>query len=123
MQARLILNINSTTMDYRPMRKDRSRLWAGLFLLAVGGAFILHEIGIVIPEQLFNWHLLLAGFGLFLGLKHNFRGAAWLVITIIGGVCVVQDYYPDIAFHRFTWPGILLLIGLLLLARHRGRPH
>jgi hypothetical protein len=53
-------------MDYRPKRIDRGRLWAGLFLLMVGGAFILHEIGIVIPDQLFNWHLLLAGFGLFL---------------------------------------------------------
>jgi hypothetical protein len=110
-------------MDYRPKRINRGRLWAGLFLLAVGGAFMLHDIGIVIPNQLFNWHLLLAAFGVFLGLKHNFRGAGWLVVTIIGAVCVVQDYYPDIAFHRFEWPGVLLLIGVLLLARHRGRPY
>jgi hypothetical protein len=109
-------------MDYRPERKDRAALWTGLFLLLAGGIIILHEIGIVIPDQLFNWHLLLAGIGIFLGLKHNFRGAGWLVITIIGGICLVQDYYPDIAFHRFAWPGALLLIGLLLLARHRGRP-
>ena len=89
-------------MNYTPKRINRGRLWAGLFLLVIGGAFILHDIGIVIPDQLFNWHLLLAGFGLFLGLKHNFRGPAWLVITIVGGVFLVQDYYPDLAFHHFA---------------------
>jgi hypothetical protein len=92
-------------------------------MLVVGGAFILHEIGIVIPDQLFNWHLLLAGFGVFLGLKHNFRGAGWAVLTIIGCVGLVEDYYPDIAFHRFEWPGVLLLIGVVVLMRHRGRPN
>ncbi len=105
------------------MRKRRpggpGRLWAGLFLLLVGGVLLLDQLGFPLPDYLFNWHVLLIAIGLFLGLRHNFRGGAWLILIAVGGVYMIQDYYPNIELHRFIWPGILILVGLMFILRPR----
>ncbi len=105
------------------MRRKRpggpGRLWAGLFLLLVGGVLLLDQLGFPLPDYLFNWHVLLIAIGLFLGLRHNFRGGAWLILIAIGGVYMLQDYYPTIELHRFIWPGVLILIGLMFILRPR----
>jgi Cell wall-active antibiotics response 4TMS YvqF len=95
------------------------RLWAGLFLLLVGGVLLLDQLGFPLPDYLFNWHVLLIAIGLFLGLRHNFRGGAWLIMIAIGAVYMIQDYYPTIELHRFIWPGVLILVGLLFILRPR----
>ena len=95
------------------------RLWAGLFLLLVGGVLLLDQLGFPLPDYLFNWHVLLIAIGLFLGLRHNFRGGAWLILILIGGVYMIQDYYPTIELHRFIWPGVLIVVGLLSILRPR----
>jgi predicted membrane protein len=105
------------------MRKRRpggsGGLWAGLFLLLVGGVLLLDQLGFPLPDYLFNWHVLLIAIGLFLGLRHNFRGGAWLILIAIGGVYMIQDYYPNIELHRFIWPGVLILAGLMFILRPR----
>jgi hypothetical protein len=105
------------------MRRRRpggpGRLWAGLFLLLVGGVLLLDQLGFPLPDYLFNWHVLLIAIGLFLGLRHSFRGGAWLILIAIGGVYMLQDYYPTIELHRFIWPGVLILIGLMFILRPR----
>jgi predicted membrane protein len=94
-------------------------LWAGLFLLLVGGVLLLDQLGFPLPDYLFNWHVLLIAIGLFLGLRHNFRGGAWLILIAIGGIYMIQDYYPTIELHRFIWPGVLILAGLMFILRPR----
>jgi len=117
--------------DY--VREDRSRnrgmgrLGAGLFLLLVGGVLLLDQMGFPLPEWLFNWHVLLIAIGLFVGLRHNFRGSSWLILILIGGFFFVQDYYPRIPLHRFIWPALLIFIGMIVIVspgrggRHRWR--
>ena len=95
------------------------RLWAGLFLLLVGGVLLLDQLGFPLPDYLFNWHVLLIAIGLFLGLRHGFRGGAWLILIAIGGIYMIQDYYPTIELHRFIWPGVLILVGLMFILRPR----
>ena len=94
-------------------------LWAGLFLLLVGGVLLLDQLGFPLPDYLFNWHVLLIAIGLFLGLRHNFRGGAWLILIAVGAVYMLQDYYPNIELHRFIWPGVLILAGLMFILRPR----
>jgi hypothetical protein len=95
------------------------RLWAGLFLLLVGGVLLLDQLGVPLPDYLFNWHVLLIAIGLFLALRHNFRGGAWLILIAIGGIYLIQDYNPTIELHRFIWPGVLILVGLMFILRPR----
>jgi len=106
-----------STRNYR--NRETGRIWAGLFLLMAGATLILHEEGLFIPDTIYNWHLLIAGIGLFLGLARNFRGLSWLVITAIGAVGLAEDYYSAIHIEPFVWPAVIIVIGLLLLFRRR----
>ena len=107
-------------MDDRQVRRGPGRIWAGLFLLLVGGVLLLDQMGFPLPDWLFNWHVLLLAIGLFVGLRHGFRGGAWLILILIGGALMYQDYNPTVNLHRFIWPGILIFIGLLFILRPGG---
>jgi Cell wall-active antibiotics response 4TMS YvqF len=105
--------------NYRQKRRETGRIWAGLFLLLAGATLILHEEGLIIPDTLYNWHLLVVGIGLFIGAARNFRGAAWIVIMAIGGFGLVQDYNSALHIRAFIWPCVIILVGLIFLFRRR----
>lgn len=98
-------------------RGGPGRVWAGLFLLLVGGTLLLYQMGFPLPAWMFSWHFFLVGLGLFVGIRHNFRGAGWLILILIGGIWMIQDFYPDINVNRFTWPCILIFIGFMIIFR------
>lgn len=104
-------------MDDRTIRRGPGRVWAGLFLLLIGGVLLLDQMGFPLPDWLFSWHVLLIALGIFIGLRHNFRGAGWLIMIAVGGIYLIQDYYPDMHLHRFIWPGVLIFVGLLIILR------
>lgn len=106
-------------MDDRNSRRGPRRVWAGLFLLLVGGVLLLDQMGFPLPDWLFSWHILLVALGVFIGLRHNFRGGAWIIMIVIGGIYLIQDYYPNINLHRFIWPGVLIFVGLMIIVRPR----
>lgn len=110
-------------MDETANPRRRGRIWAGLFLLLVGGVLLLDQMGFPLPDWIFNWHMLLIGLGIFMGFRGNFRGGAWLILILIGGVYTLQEYYPNMNLHRFLFPGILILLGLAFILRpHRTPP-
>jgi predicted membrane protein len=103
----------------RPIGKGPGRIWAGLFLLGIGGLLLLDQMGFPLPDWLFTWHMLLIALGLFIGLRHNFRGGGWLIMILIGGFFLIQDNFPDLPLRRFLWPGILIFVGLLIIIAPR----
>ena len=113
-------------MDDRQVRRGggaSGRIWAGLFLLLVGGVLLLDQMGFPLPDWLFSWHILLIALGLFIGLRHNFRGGAWIIMILVGGVFFIQDYYPKTEIHRFVWPGVLIFVGLMIILRPKRAWH
>jgi len=120
-------------------REERRQRWAsgaqGQFGIISGknnsiltGAFIL-LIGIValikttipeVPDWVFSWQMLLIAFGAFIGLRHNFRGGAWLVLILVGGVFLLREIFPEFAF-RQIWPVVLIVLGLFIILRPRRR--
>lgn len=113
---------DSRTQDDKPFHRKSGRLWAGLFLLLVGGVLLLDQMGFPLPDILFSWHMFLIALGLFIGFRRNFRGGAWIILILIGGVYTLKDYYPGTSFDRFLLPGILILVGLaFVLNPHRSR--
>ena len=109
--------------DKRPSRRSGA-IWAGLFLLLVGGVLLLDQLGFPLPDWLFSWHTLLIAIGLFIGIRTNFHGGAWIILILVGGAYTLQDYYPTIKLERFILPGILILIGLAIISGRGGhRPH
>ncbi len=110
-------------MDDKPYsRRSRSgAIWAGLFLLLVGGVLLLDQLGFPLPDWLFSWHTLLIAVGLFIGFRSNFHGGAWIILILIGGAYTLQDYYPTVRLERFILPGVLILIGLAIISGRGGR--
>jgi predicted membrane protein len=76
-----------------------------------------------LPDWLFNWHVLLIVIGLWIGLRHNFRGGGWFIMIAIGGFFLVQDFYPDTHIYRFIWPAVLILVGLMVILRPNRAYH
>ena len=110
--------------DPRQIRRLSSgpgRLWAGLFLLLIGGVLLLDQMGFPLPDWLFSWHVLLIAVGLFIGLRHNFRGGAWLILILVGSCFVIQDFYPKTELRRFIAPCVLIFIGFIIMFRPRNR--
>jgi predicted membrane protein len=106
--------------NYRQTGRRRGHIWTGLFLLTIGAVLLLDQFGFPFPDWLFNWHVLLILFGLFLGFKKGFRGGGWIIMILVGGFFLMQDFFPGIRIQRYMWPAILIGVGLLILVRpHR----
>jgi len=107
-------------MDDKPISRRSGRIWAGLFLLLVGGVLLLDQLGFPLPDWLFSWHVLLIAIGLFIGFRSHFQNFAWLVLILIGSAYTIQDYYPTMQLHRFILPGVLILIGFVFITGRGG---
>src|SRR4051812_35002625 len=73
-------------------RRSGGRVFAGLFLLLIGVLLLLHRSGSVIfPAWFFGWQGIVIAIGLFMGIRHGFRGPAWLVLLLVGGLGILGD--------------------------------
>jgi len=99
-------------------RRKHGRIWAGLFLLIVGGLWLLKTLNIVFfPAWFLTWPVFLIALGLFIGAKHSFRGGGWLIPIIIGGFVLMDDINPSLNLNRFIAPVVLITIGLAFILR------
>jgi hypothetical protein len=59
--------------------------------------------------------------GLYIGLKHNFRNIAWLILIVIGSLNLLDDIFPKANFNDAIWPIIIIAIGIRLIL-NRDKP-
>lgn len=102
-------------------RSKHSHIWTGAFIVLIGVVALVKATVTDLPEWVFSWQTFLIGLGLFIGLKHNFRGAAWFILIMVGGAFLIQDIYPDLPTRRYIWPVILIIAGIFLILRPRHR--
>jgi predicted membrane protein len=98
------------------------RVWAGLFLLGIGVLLLVDRIGFGLPRWVFSWPMILIAIGAFIGLKHRFRGAAWLIMMVIGAIFLFDFISPDYSLRRYFWPIIIMALGLIMILKPKGRP-
>lgn len=105
---------------YHHMSRHRasgtSHIWAGVFILLIGIALLLP-----LPDWVISWQMFLIAMGMFIGIRHSFRGGAWLILILIGGIFLFRDLYPEITFERYILPGILILLGLFFIMRPKRK--
>ena len=90
-------------------KRGHGRLWTGLFLLGIGGLLLLKTANILIfPPWFFTTPVLLIAIGLFIGLRHNFRGPVWIILMLIGGLILADRIDPTLNLDRYMWPMILI---------------
>jgi predicted membrane protein len=104
---------------YTSGRPGGGHIWTGVFLLIIGGAALLKSMLFPIPAWLFTWQMLLIALGFFMGIRHNFRGAAWFILMLIGGVFLVNEFFPELMLRQYLWPAALILLGLFFIFKPR----
>ncbi|MGC4037450.1 MAG: LiaF-related protein [Chitinophagaceae bacterium] len=96
---------------------QNGRIWTGVFLLAIGGAALLRSFGVDMPVWLFTWQCLLIVLGLFIGVRHNFRGGAWFILMLVGGAFLLNDFYLNGDLRKHVWPIVIIVAGLFFIFR------
>ena len=100
----------------------RGRRWTGLFLLFIGAAALLRgTLAPLVPAWLFTWQMLLIVMGLFIGVRHNFKGGAGFMLILIGGIFLLTEYYPGFIDRRYVWPLAIMAVGAFLIFKPRHR--
>ena len=99
----------------------RGRIWTGVLFLLVGGISLLKSFRYPVPDWLFNWQSLLIVLGLFIGVKHKFRGGAWFIMILVGAAFLLNDYVLLGDLDKQIWPIVLIGMGIFFIFRPRRR--
>ncbi len=94
-----------------------SRAWSGLILVAAGGLLLAYKMGAPIPRWVFTWPMLLIAFGLLTGVKSRFHNPGAFIMIIVGSVFLIDQTSPQLNFHNYIAPVILICIGLVFILR------
>lgn len=98
-----------------------SRIWSGLLFVIAGLLLLGYKMGAPIPGWIFTWPVLLIAIGLLVGAKSKFHNPGSFIMILIGGIFLIDQQIPDINFHNYIVPIILIGVGLLFILR--PRPH
>ena len=94
-------------------------IWTGFFLLLIGIAALVKATVTDFPDWIFSWEMFLIVLGLFVGIRHGFKGGAWFILMIIGSIFLVNEINPDLGFRRYLWPTIMIALGIFFILRPR----
>jgi predicted membrane protein len=103
-------------------RRRGGRIWVPLGLVCIGSVLLAHQLGMPMPDWLFSWQVLLIAVGIFSGFAHAFRGPGWLIMILVGTFFLMDQLIPGLDIHRFIWPAVIILAGLIMLLRPK-KPH
>ena len=99
----------------------KGHVWAGAFILLVGVAALAKSY-VVGLDWLFSWQMLMIAIGVFIGLRSQFRGVAWLVMILLGSFFLIESYFViDRSMRRMFWPSALILLGAYLIFRPKSK--
>lgn len=98
----------------------KGHIWTGVFIVLIGIALLL-PLTADVRNWVISWPMLLIVMGLFIGLRHSFRGPAWLILILVGGTFLIEKIDPQIDFKEYLVPVILISIGLFFIFRPRRR--
>jgi len=101
-----------------PPEHNRSgRIMGGLLIIAIGLVFLAKQAGMDFPYWVFSFETILIALGLYLGFRHSFKGFGWLIPILIGGFLLIDDFYPYYDIAQYTWPLIIIAVGLFIIFR------
>jgi predicted membrane protein len=111
-----------STQDWHTGRKQHkdNNIITGVFLLLAGAGVLLKNMDTGIPAWVFGWEVLVIGIGVYLGLRHNFRGPLWILLILTGGISLADNFTPDLDVKQYTWPVILMVLGLYFIFRPKS---
>jgi hypothetical protein len=104
-------------------RRRHRRRFFGIALAGFATLVLLSMFGVLPPivySLRLGWPLILVIIGIIFAAKSNFRGNAWWILILIGGVFMFPDIlYFGVPIRRLLWPVVLLGVGLVMIFRKR----
>jgi predicted membrane protein len=104
--------------------KGNRRLLFGIILIAIGGVWILEQLGVIphiLRDVIISWQMLLIVIGVF-SLFSGSETSGWILIVIGSFFLLPHVFEVPWEIRRLAWPGLLVIIGVLLLVRHQQKP-
>ncbi|XOV67034.1 MAG: hypothetical protein ACFHU9_15520 [Fluviicola sp.] len=101
---------------HRPSNRV-SKIIAGLFVIFFGSVFLAKQTGVHIPHGILSWKSFLIAFGIVTLFRHNFTGFVGYVLVGVGSAFLIDDYYPEIIDTKLILPIIVILFGIVMIAR------
>ena len=106
----------------RPSRQRfNGRPMGGLVIVIVGTFLLLRQLDVPFPHWLFSPWTFLIALGVFIGVRHQFRGIGWLIPIIIGSVFIADDLIYDFHIHRLFWPILIIALGMYMILRPKKK--
>src|SRR5690606_8578345 len=105
--------------------QQNSNFTLGLVLLLIGVFVLLRKMGILFPEWLFSWPMILILVGVVVLVRARVRSVLGSVVLLCGPYCSLRNEFglPLEVPHHATPVGLSLLgLGLMIFRRQRGAP-
>jgi len=100
-------------------KPSQNHIWIGGILLIIGIVILLKIMGVVIPEYLVSWQMLMIVIGIFVGIRKDFQGATWAILIMIGTLFLINEFFVFGELRRYILPIILIGSGLFFIFRPR----
>ncbi|HIP31351.1 MAG TPA: hypothetical protein EYG86_01170 [Crocinitomicaceae bacterium] len=105
------------TRKERMARHQKSKLFAGVLIIAFGVLFLMDRLGANIPNWIYSWKMILIAIGAVTLYKHKFQNfGGWVLITI-GTVFIINDHYKDLIDASLLLPAFVILFGVLMVGK------
>ncbi len=104
---------------YTSGKSGSGHIWTGAFLLIIGIVALIKAMLFPLPAWVFTWQMLLIVLGFFLGIRHGFRGAAWFILMLVGGVFLINEFFPELMLRQYLWPAALIVLGIFFIFKPR----
>lgn len=104
--------------------KVNRRILFGAALIAIGGVWILEQLGIiphVLKDVLISWQMLLIVIGVFSLFSGN-ETSGWVLIVLGTFFILPEIIEVPWELRRLAWPVFLVILGVLLIWRHQHKP-
>lgn len=88
---------------------------AGVFLLTIGVFAIVQQTVSDFPSWIMSWPMLLIAIGIFIGLKHGFRGPGWIILIGMGSIFLVDRIVPGANLKPYIWPFLIICAGFFMI--------
>ena len=110
------------TIIEHPDKHHNSRTILGAIILAIGCLFLINQFDLpFIPDWLFSWPIILIGFGIYTGSRHNFQNKSWFILILLGFAFLLEN--SGLFLSDVIWPTTLILLGLFVIFRNNFRHH
>ncbi|MFT5861197.1 MAG: putative membrane protein [Flavobacteriaceae bacterium] len=109
------------TLDIeRQVRQRKSKMLAGVLIIAFGILFLIDRTGGNIPNWIFSWKVIVIAIGIVTLYKHQFKHFMGYVLIAVGSVFLINDFWPNTIDSGLLLPIIVIAFGVIMIFKTMG---